>query len=197
MNDFINDDAWQKDFRNRVLKPFYKQHSFESRFVFADKGKLADKLQREMAVDTVLQREQNALVSLEEKIVRWKGKVYTAFTLETWSCTTEGREKKGWMYTAQCDYLFYCFVQEGEKSCIAHLIPFTKLRDWFFDNDRYLKFPKHKTEQINQTECRIVDIELVKKAIPGTTIHTIYEPIEFLLLSSDQLMQFKQLPLEI
>jgi len=197
MNEFKNDDDWQKEFRDRVLKPFYYEHSFESRFVFADKGKLADHLQREMAVDTVLQKPTNALVSIEEKIVRWKGIIYKAFTLETMSCTVPGREKQGWMYTAQCDYLFYCFVQEGEKSCIAYLIPFAKLREWFFDHDRYLNFPKTTTEQINQTECRVTDIDLVIKAIPSTTRYEIYEPIKSVLLTTEQIRNCKQLLLPV
>ena len=197
MNEFWQDDAWQKGIRDRILKPFYREHSWEGRYVFADKGKLADKLQREMAVDTVLQKEQNALLSIEEKIVRWKGKAYKAFVLETWSCTVAGRESQGWMYTAQCDYLFYCFVQEDEKSCISYLIPFDKLKAWFFENDRYLNFPKTITNQINKTECRVVNIVDVKKAIPGIERYVIYEPFKLLPLPDSQLNQFKQLSLEI
>jgi len=82
MNEFVNDDAWQKEIRDRILKPFYEKYSFESRFVFADKGKLATTLQREIAVDTVVQKKENELAGIEEKIVRWPGYSYTAFTFE-------------------------------------------------------------------------------------------------------------------
>lgn len=197
MSEFQKDDSWQRGIRDRLLKPFYHAHSFENRYVFADKGKLADVLQREMAVDTVLQAKQNALYSIEEKIVRWPGRYYTAFALETWSCTVPGRERQGWMYTAQCDYLFYCFVQEDEKSCISYLIPFGKLKDWFFENDRYLQFATTITEQINKTQCRVVPIEIVTNAISEVKRYETHEPTRLLLLPSDQLMQFKQLSLNI
>jgi len=166
MNEFRNDDTWQKGIRDRILEPFYRKHSFESRFVFADKGKLADILQREMAVDTVVQKKENALVMIEEKIVRWPGFPYKAFTFETWSCTVPGRERKGWMYTAQCDILFYCFVQADENSIVLYSIPFDKLHAWFFENERYSQYRTTTTEQINRTECRIVPICDVVEAIP-------------------------------
>lgn len=167
MNIFSRDDGWQKGIREKVLKPFYKKHSFESRFVFADKGTLADILQKELAVDTVLQKPGNEIVSIEEKIVRWPGYQYTAFTFETWSCTVSGRERKGWMYTAKCDYLLYCFTQEDE-SIIAYSIPFPKLQTWFFKNNHFERYRTTTTEQINRTECRVVPIQDVTKALPET-----------------------------
>jgi hypothetical protein len=167
MSAFTRDDSWQKRIREKVLKPFYKRYSFENRFVFTDKGSLADILQKQYAVDTIAQKQDNEIVAIEEKIVRWKGRAYTAFTLETWSCTTAGRERKGWMYTAKCDVLLYCFTQEDE-SVIAYSIPFPKLQEWFFDNNRFEKYVTTKTAQINQTECRVVPIDDVMKGVAGT-----------------------------
>lgn len=166
MNAFIKDNAWQKDIRDRILEPYYKRISHKGRFVFVDKGKLADKLQREMAIDTIIQLRNNGVLGIEEKIVRWPGYVYPNYTLETWSCTVPGREKKGWMHYATCDYLFYCFVQEDNASIDIHAIPFMKLQEWFFDNNRFENYHSFVTGQINKTETKIVPINHVWGAIP-------------------------------
>lgn len=173
MNNFAIDDTWQKTIRERVLKPFYKRNSYEGRFVFTDKGKLATILQKEFAVDTVLQKEENRVLAIEEKIVRWPGYTYTAFTLETMSCTVPGRERKEWMYTAECDLLFYCFIQDDENSAIVYMLPFQELKAWFFENDRFTKYVTTKTKQINQTECRVVPIVDVMKSINSARVKTI------------------------
>lgn len=166
MNEFIRDDNWQRIQRNKILKPYYKKICDEGRFVFLDKGKLADRLQREEAIDTVLQTRNNGVLGIEEKLVRYPGYKYTAYTLETMSCTVQGREKEGWMYYSTCDYLLYGFIQE-DSSCIdAHLIPFPKLQTWFFEDNRYLSYRPFITDQINHTETRVVPIKDVWAAIP-------------------------------
>lgn len=166
MNNFYEDDSWQRQVRNATLAPYYKNISKDGRFVFLDKGELATKLQREFAIDTILQGKRNSVFGIEEKIVRWPGYKYTAYTLETMSCTVPGREKKGWMYYSTCDYLLYCFVQPDSISIKAHLIPFKKLQTWFFEADRYLTYRSSITKQINRTETKIVPIEDVWSAIP-------------------------------
>lgn len=166
MNRFIEDDNWQKKIRNRILEPYYEKISYKKRFVFVDKGKLADKLQRNMAIDTIIQLKNNGILGIEEKIVRWPGYEYQNYALEIMSCTVPGREKKGWMYYATCDYLFYCFVQEDEASVSIHVIPFDKLKAWFFENARFTKYRSFFTDQINRTETKIVPIRDVWDAIP-------------------------------
>lgn len=166
MNNFYVDDSWQRQIRNKALAPYYKNISDEGRFVFLDKGKLATRLQREFAIDTILQGKGNSVFGIEEKIVRWPGYSYKAYTLETMSCTVPGREKRGWMHYSTCDYLLYCFVQADSTSIIAHLIPFPKLQTWFFENDRYETYKSSFTNQINRTETKIVPIEDVWSAIP-------------------------------
>jgi len=165
MNNFYADDNWQRQVRNRTLAPYYKNISNDGRFVFLDKGKLATRLQREFAIDTVLQGKGNSVFGIEEKIVRWPGYKYTAYTLETMSCTVTGHEKKGWMHYSTCDYLLYCFVQADSKSIIAHLIPFPKLQTWFFEEDKYLAYRSNITDQNNHTETKIVPIKDVWSAI--------------------------------
>lgn len=166
MNEFMRDDNWQREIRNKVLKPYYERISQDSRFVFCDKGKLATKLQREMAIDTIIQLKNNGILSIEEKIVKWPGYKYQYYTLETWSCTNPGMERKGWMYYATCDYLLYCFVQEDESSLDVHAIPFPELQKWFFENDRYKNYHAFRTDQMNHTETRLVPISEVWDAIP-------------------------------
>lgn len=166
MNNFECDDKWQKEIRNRILKPWYKNISHEGRFIFCDKGKLASLLQKELAIDTIVQLKNSGVLGIEEKIVNWPGFEYTSYTLETWSCTNPGKERKGWMYYASCDYLFYCFVQEDNKSMWVHSIPFQKLQDWFFGDDKFKQYRQFRTDQFNHTETRIVPIRDVWVAIP-------------------------------
>lgn len=166
MNNFCADDSWQRQVRNRTLAHYYKNISDDGRFVFLDKGNLATRLQREFAIDTILQGKGNSVFGIEEKIVRWPGYKYTAYTFETMSCTVPGHEKKGWMHYSTCDYLLYCFVQSDSVSINAHLIPFKKLQIWFFENDRYTFYRSNITNQINRTETKIVPIDDVWSAIP-------------------------------
>ena len=175
MNEFFADNGYAQKRRDEILKPFYKMFGFESRFVFMDKGKLSEKLQRE-AVDTVLQQEENNVITIEEKIVRYPGYTYKHFCLETWSCTVTGREKLGWMVYGQCDYLFYCFTQADRISAIGYLIPFKKLQQWFFENSNFLKYSVTTTNQINHTQCVLTPIQDVLNAVPETQIIILPKP---------------------
>ena len=170
MNEFKRDDAWQKDVREKLLKPFYEKVACEGRYVFVDQGPLAEILQKEFHIDTIIQRDQGRAVTFDEKIVRWPGYEYTAFTLETMSCTVEGRESPGWMHMAQCDYILYCFLQ-ADGSAVAYSIPFKELNNWFFENDRYMNYSITRSEQLNKTECRVVPVSDVLKAIPSVKRH--------------------------
>jgi hypothetical protein len=168
MSEFAIDDRWQKGIRERILKPFYKKNAHEERFIFVDKGKLADVLQKEFAVDTILQKSDNRVLAIEEKIIRWPGYTYTAFTLEIMSCTVPGRERQGWMYTAKCDLLLYCFIQENSNDAIIYVIPFVELQNWFFENGRFCQYTSTITKQINHTECKVVPIADVLIGVPST-----------------------------
>lgn len=158
MSPFDVDNEWQRGVRDRILAPgFYRKHSVEGRYVFVDKGKLATVLQKRYAVDTILQGKQGGAVCIEEKITRWKGRVYTNFFLETRSCTVPGKESDGWMVYGQADYLLYAFMQEDGQTLVVHLIDFPALRDWFWTvHDRYPAYVMPDTE--NHTEGRLVPI---------------------------------------
>lgn len=166
INQFYIDDVRQKKYRKKLLKPFYLNKAHEGRFVFVDKGSIADVLQREYAVDTIMQINDELVKSIEEKIVNWPGYKYTHYTLEIMSCTVPGREKTGWMHYGKSDILLYCFVQENE-TIEAHAIPFQKLKEWFFKNDHYLNYRSTITKQINRTECKLVPITDVFDNVPG------------------------------
>jgi hypothetical protein len=165
INTFLLDDAWQRDKRDRFLAAFYGEHAFDGRYVFVDKGALATRLQREFAVDTLLQGKQGDLVPIEEKIVRWKGRTYDAFCLETDSCTVRGHEDMGWMYYGQALWLFYCFEQADLRSLLCYLISFPELQRWFFANmDTFPMFRMKDT--VNRTTGRVVSIAAVQRAVP-------------------------------
>lgn len=171
MNDFTRDDLWQKKVRDTVLAPgFYGRFGFEGRYVFIDKGRLAETLQRRFAVDTIVQGKAGRAVCIEEKIVRWPGYRYDAYCLETDSCTRPGRESQGWMHYGQADYLFYCFVQPARVEC--HLIDFPALRAWFW--------PVHATfptfgplATLNASAGRKAPIAAVRANVP-TTVHVVF-----------------------
>ena len=163
MNDFRSDDAWQRDLRDRILVPQFYQRRSPGRFVLMDKGRLATFMQRRMAVDTISQGRNGEAVSIEEKIVRWKGRHYTAFCLETESCTVPGHGSSGWMAYGEADYLLYCFHQIDD-SLDCHLINFQRLKEWFW--------PLEETWQVfqmterNRTRGRLVPISHVESAVP-------------------------------
>lgn len=167
MNEFDRDNAWQREARDRVLAPgFYGHYAVEGRYVFIDKGRLATKLQKQFAVDTIVQRKNGEAICIEEKIVRWpkKDRPHTAFALETQSCTVPGRESAGWMTYAEADYLLYCFEQKnGDLDCC--LIDFPKLQEWFSKHDQ--EFPPFRMEDtLNKTAGRVVPIEAVRVNVP-------------------------------
>jgi hypothetical protein len=172
VNVFARDDLWQRHMRDAILAPgFYGRYAQQGRYVFIDKGQLASQLQRDYAVDTIIQGRDNAAVCIEEKIVRWprnkdgspRSEPYTAFALETWSCTVTGREKPGWMQYGQADFLLYCFTNERETALDCHLIDFPRLQEWFWPREN--EWPTTTTNQSNHTRCRVVPISEVQSAV--------------------------------
>jgi hypothetical protein len=157
MGDFDLDNAWQRGVRDRILAPhFYRERATDGRYVFIDKGKLATVLQKRFAVDTILQGKDGEAICIEEKIVRWKGRAYDSFFLETKSCTNPGRESDGWMVYGQADYLLYAFEQ-CDKALLVYLVDFQKLREWFWPaHERYRSYVMPDTS--NHTEGRLVPI---------------------------------------
>ncbi len=160
MSRFHDDDNAQKAVRDAVLGPgFYGPFSLDGRYVFIDKGRLATILQKRFAVDTILQRTNGAATCIEEKIVRWPGKEYTAIVLETKSCTVPGHESDGWMVYGQADWLNYVMCQEN-GNLLCHIIDFQKLKERFWE--RVDSFSETITKQHNKTACRVVPLDWVR-----------------------------------
>jgi hypothetical protein len=182
VNEFQRDDGWQRQMRDRILAPsFYSTHAAKGRYVFLDKGKLATEIQRLKAVDTIVQGRENVAVCIEEKIVRWPKKRkngYTAFTLETMSCTVPGREKAGWMKYGEADYLLYCFSDPTETALRCFLIDFPKLKAWFWKELSMdpCKWLRTITEQINHSECCVVPFEDVQANVQPCREYLAIEP---------------------
>jgi len=158
-NQFNIDNRWQQKKRDEILVPgYYEKHAFEGRYVLLDKGRFARLVQKRMAVDTIVQSRDGEVVAIEEKIVRWKGRQYSAFALETDSCTTPGYESDGWMHYARADYLLYCFEQEDKRSLLCYHLDFEKLKEWFWPIVE--TFPIFgPLEQLNGTKGRVVPIK--------------------------------------
>lgn len=165
-NHFRSDDAWQREVRDAILVPQLYQARASGRFVLMDKGRLSTMVQRRMAIDTITQARDGGALGIEEKIVRWPGYRYTAYCLETESCTVPGHESAGWMQYGDADYLLYCFQLEcGGLDC--DLIQFQRLRDWFWPLEE--TFPVFQMQSQNRTRGRKVPIAQVKASVPVTS----------------------------
>jgi len=174
MNDFERDNEWQRGIRDSILVPgFYGSYAADGRYVFIDKGALATALQRDFAVDTIVQGKDGAAVCIEEKIVRWPGYRYECYALETHSCTVPGREKHGWMAYGQADYLLYAF-QQADGSLDVHLIDFPSLKAWFWGRvDTFETFGPLNT--LNRSAGRKVPLSMVRAAVKVWT-RNIWKP---------------------
>lgn len=165
MNDFDRDNAWQKGMRDRLLGPYlYGRYAVEGRYVYVDKERLAEVLQRRYAVDTILQRPGGRAICLEEKIVRWKGRRYECACLETHSCTVPGHESECWMAYGRADWLNYCFeTAHGGLDC--WLINFPNLQRWFWSRENdFARF--QMTNTINKSMGRVVPLAAIAAAVP-------------------------------
>ena len=161
MNNFTDDNVWQRSVRDAVLVPqFYEKYATDGRYVLVDKGRFADIIQQRLDVDTIMQSKDGAVVAIEEKIVRWPGYNYTALCLETESCTVKGHESDGWMHFCEADYLLYCLQQQdGGLKC--YLINFAELYKWFWPVEKSLNVFEMKTQ--NRTRGRLAPIADVRK----------------------------------
>ncbi len=166
VNTFEDDDKWQRAQRDKYLSGFYGRYAREGRYVYIDKGRLASTLQKRFAVDTIIQAKNGSAICIEEKIVRWKGRSYSAFALETHSCTVPGYESDGWMKYGEADYLLYCFQPEQKNGLNCYLIRFPELKKWFWPLER--RFPTFGPllDTPNRTKGRVASIALVRANVP-------------------------------
>lgn len=165
MNRFHRDDDGQKMVRDLVIGPgLYGMFSVDGRYVTLDKGRMATILQKRFSVDTVLQARSGNAAFIEEKIIRWpvSNRAYTAFTLETKSCTVPGRESDGWMVYGEADWLNYALCQRN-GDIVCYLIDFQKLKAAFWP--AVDQFRETVTTQLNRTACRLVPIDWINEKV--------------------------------
>jgi len=163
MSRFHDDNEAQRRVRDLVIGPgLYGVYAQDGRYVYIDKGRLALLLQKQFAVDTIVQSRKGDAVCIEEKIVRWPGYAHTSLTLETKSCTIPGLESDGWMVYGKADLLNYAMCQE-DGNVLVHLIDFAKLQKVFWPVHQ--QFRETVTEQNNRTACRVVPLKWIKDQV--------------------------------
>jgi hypothetical protein len=161
---FQADIERQERLRDLILKPCYYERVHADNYEFIKHGDP----RAVGGVDTIASGK-----TYDEKIVQWprhpdgspRDEPYTAFALETMSCTIVGRERHGWMKTNAVNFLFYCFTSKDKRSLDCYLINFMRLQQWFFAQD-HEQWYRWRSQQANETECRIVPIEQVCSAVP-------------------------------
>jgi hypothetical protein len=87
---------------------------------------------------------------------------YGNFFLETWS--NRKWFNPGWMFTTNCDKLWYVFLESRE----LFIIPFSKLRTWAFIGGNIYEWeekPQREYDQLNDTWGRPVPISLIKEKV--------------------------------
>ena len=165
-DNFSDDDKWQRAMRDRFLLPFYQTLG---PYEFIDPTyRVADV----HLADTLLWPSRSLCglpianpLTVEEKLVRWPGYHYDAYTLETDSCTVVGRLSDGWMKNGIADILAYGFYTGPDDNRLRlHLVPFYQLQKWFHALDPKT-FALTITNQLNKTACRVVPVTLVRDAI--------------------------------
>jgi hypothetical protein len=140
----------------------------EGRFVVTEKGNLSKFLQKSVG-DVLLNSDEKTVWAIEIK--NEETKRHGNLFLETWSnCKWF---TPGWMFTLQCDLLFYYFQDVRE----LYVIPFENLRDWAFrqpsvsaHRGRLFDFPEKcqvKREQLNDTWGRCVPIDTIENEVKG------------------------------
>lgn len=164
--EFNTDLEYANTRRLRLDKYFYPQMSLEGRFVPLDRSPGSIYIQREIHVDCVVASHAGGSVTVEEKIVRWKGYHYTAITIETHSNLSRRADDEigdGWIATSKADFLLYAFEQPN-KSLKVWVFDLPKLRDWF--TPRVNQYRITDTDNgFYTTRCRIVPLVDIPKHI--------------------------------
>lgn len=161
---------YSQQMRDRFLGPhFYQKHALDGRYVYVEKSACSTLLQKELAVDTILQSTRGGSICIEEKIEQWPGYYRENFALEVASCTIPGKERKGWMHYARADYLLYAFAYPGDTGLRVYLINFPRLRAWFWGLPT--RYPVHVMDTSNRTRFEKVPIVDVRRAVPTTRYH--------------------------
>lgn len=188
-NNFAQNYQFGVKHYRRLLDIFYKHFCYDARFVCIgdlEKSPFSEYVQRTLKTDTVIQTSVHTSYGVEEKVVSWpaNNQPYTAFFLETRSCTNPGHESPGWMITCQADMLLYAF-EIRDLGLIIYLLDFHRLKRWF--EQEYLPHLPHPEYGLsvmpdeNRTEGRLVSIAKVIQAVHTrcfvVTVHEAYHEI--------------------
>jgi hypothetical protein len=156
---FQSDNDWQDAQRERLLVPGYQ--------IMVDAGLMRSHRKttrvEQPRGDTFFELSSGITVGLEEKIVRWKGRTYTAITLETHSCTVPGYERAGWMRTGRYEFFLYARCCEDDSADVD-IMHFPRLQTWFWRNET--SFAHTTTMQQNMTRCRVVPLDALRASVP-------------------------------
>jgi hypothetical protein len=133
MNEFIERQDWSRRMRDKILRPFYKEHSRDGDMVFLDGSSAFIKiLQKVFHADTLLTRiSDGEKVVIDEKI---RSRYFDDFLIETDSCTVPGKESAGWFYSkapAPIDITLLAFVHGDENGATCFPLPMQTFRPWF------------------------------------------------------------------
>jgi hypothetical protein len=158
--DFRTDLAYAEAARLRLEANFYPQVCRDERFVALERSDGSIYIQRHCHVDCIVAAKSGGSATVEEKIVRWKGRQYSAIAVETHSnLERTGAEDigDGWIATSVADFLLYAFQQE-DGSLLVWLFHLPQLRTWF--GGAYSKYTVADTKNDRYTtRCRVVPLE--------------------------------------
>jgi len=159
-----------------ILRPFLGTYSDDGRFVIIKNGPHADAMQQ--SIGDVFVNRNNEFLSVEIKVEKnHTGRLF----LEMWSSKNLDFRKKhaergsnlGWMFKCRADLLFYYFLDTD----ILYIIDLFELKKWAFGNEkesgniyRYEEKKQNKTEQLNDSWGRLVNISDIKSG--GVTVTT-------------------------
>lgn len=138
---------------------------FKNRIVRTDKGRISAQLQTTIG-DVLFNPDRLTVMSIEVKAER---KSSSNLFLETWSNAAREltRQRAGWMYTLDADWLFYYFATTD----LLCTVDFQKLKQWAFEGQRadgslgrlfdYPERLQSRNEQFNRTMGRCVPITVL------------------------------------
>jgi hypothetical protein len=162
VTEFDDKNKHQRKLRDKILIPGFYERYYGGHYRLLDD----DRSMQDRGVDTIVEWPDRPPLWIEEKIVDWpllddkitpRESGYTAFTLETKSCTVPGFESKGWMVYCEAHYLLYCLANFAETLLECYLIDMPKLKEWFWSQN-HERWYLWRSKEKNRTECRVVPI---------------------------------------
>jgi len=158
-NNFEKNNAWQRKVRDSILIPaFYPQYANDGHFCPADGGRQMARTVQALGADTFVKDLNGHMLAVEEKIVEWPGYAYTAYFLETMSCTVPGYERDGWMAYGGADILLYCMVWPDRL--VLDEMALAPLRDLYWREAH--RFPVSTMKDRNRSRGSVVPIKFLR-----------------------------------